>query len=221
MFKYRVALFILFFTSPAFAYLKVGVLNIQTPKQLITKAEKEGFEFPKTEINQKKEIEVKRSKDPADFKEQVLEGELSNSPDYQSFIYEIYVGKSAVEKAKLLAKYQMYKVIKEQWSQIKNTTLNENDEESFSNFDLLLKKRLDAASFAPIKKGKEIKTDDFRFRFEEWGFAIVSKDLKKVTWKLSLGSIHDGNKLQPGAEDIRIEGRGSKFKSTPVPDENL
>lgn len=193
--------------STAHAYIQAGVQNLTNPQAILKKAQSEGVTLSKTERLFKREIVSQRGK--PGFKEQVFEGELSNTPDYQSYLYEVYVGLPHIDEAKILVRYQFEKIIKDRWSQIKNTLINESAVESYDSFLPNLERRLMNIYFSPIKVGHRIKVDDYRFRIEDWGFAIVSKDLKKITWKISISANNDFNKLEPGADLIKVKSRSS------------
>lgn len=194
----------LILANPASAFIKTGEKSISSAQQALKTAKKEGLGLTRHEQRIKNELQTLKTRDPVAFKERVFDGEASNPADYQSYLYEVMAGKSDVEKAKVMAQLEIFNAVKREWKLLQTTVLNETGIEDFETFKPALVHRLGSLMYAPIKKSSKIETNDYRFKIEDWGYAVVSKDLKKINWKITVSAANDGNKLEAGADKIRI-----------------
>lgn len=200
-------LFIMALIMPAFGFIKTGEKSIGSVVKNLQEAKHEGLGLSQHELRVKQELQSLKQKNPSSFHEKVFDEEASNPAEYQSFLYEVLAGKSDVEKAKILAQLEILKAVQKDWNILKTTVLNESSHEDFGSFKPRLLSRLSTIIFSPVKRSDSIDTKNYRFKIEDWAYVVVSKDLKKINWKITISAANDRNKLEPGADKIRILGK--------------
>lgn len=197
--------------NSAYAYKSEGVERIN-PAIIIKLAEKEGFNIPAQERTIKKELQrLKRSK-PKEFEKKLGQG-LENPSHYQGYLLEIKEGLQNVEKAKKIAKYQLYKKVESDWKIIKTSALNTRVDQTFAKYRSKLKSDLNGLYYVKYEEG-------YLFHVGQWGQVTVSKNLKNVIWKIEFNSKYDENQLEEGALDIQIQDDGgSSSEDMPMQEE--
>lgn len=189
--------FLGFFTfQNAFAYRSQGVQRVN-PYSAMKRADKEGLTIPLEERTIKKDL-LKLKKDrPKEFEKKLSQG-LENPSQYQGYLLEIRDGLQKLENAKKIAKYQIYSKIESDWDIIKTSALNTRDDKSFPAFKIKLKHDLSEMYYVKYQDG-------YMFQAGQWAYVTVSKNLRNITWRIEFNSKYDNNKLEEGAEDIKIQ----------------
>jgi hypothetical protein len=113
-------------------------------------------------------------------------------------LLEIQAGQTNLEKAKTLARLQLFKGAQKNWGQIKNTSMNDVGAERWEQFEDKIRRDLERIEFSETKDG-----NNFLF-LTPWGFARISKNLTKVSWAIEISRNLDGNRLEEGVEDLYI-----------------
>jgi hypothetical protein len=147
----------------------------------------------------KTQIERMKKKDAKAF-ETALTQKYQNPAQYQSYLYEIRDGRKAVEKAKTIARLQIYNTIRKNWSDLKKTILNSHAASEWKEFSVYLKGKLQNLHYVPGKKANS----QFVFLVDDWGLVKVQRNLRKADVKLLVGARLDANQTPPGAAAIQI-----------------
>lgn len=179
----------------AFAYKSEGVQRIN-PVTFIKQADKEGLEIPAQERAAKKELMRIKRTNPKEFDKKLGQG-LENSSQFQGYLLEIKEGLQNVEKAKKIAKFQLFKKVEEDWKIIKTSALNTRVDQTFKSYKSKLKADLADLYYVKFEDG-------YVFQVGQWGYVTVAKSLKTINWKVEFNSKYDQNKLEEGAENIQI-----------------
>lgn len=200
--------------NQAYAYKSEGVERINSAI-VIKLAEKEGFGIPSQERTIKKDLQKLKRTNSKEFEKKLGQG-LENSSQYQGYLLEIKEGLQNVEKAKKIAKYQLYKKVESDWKIIQTSAMNTRSDASFAKFKNKLKSDLNELYYVKFDDG-------YIFHVGLWGQATVSKNLKNVIWKVEFNSKYDKNQLEEGALDIQIdeESGGSAPSDGPIDEEPL
>jgi len=126
----------------------------------------------------------------------------SGAPD--PLLAEVKKQNVNLEKAKVIARQQVYRAVEKNWNKIKNTSLNEYAVDSFDHFAPYLKRELSKIEYIETNDPK-------RYLFSlSWADIKVDHKLKKVSWVIRIGSHLDGNRLQEGAEKIVVPERSAE-----------
>jgi hypothetical protein len=190
-------LFLGFVAIPsAFAYKNEGVQRVN-PYSAMKRADKEGFETPSDERVIKNDLVRLKKSNPKEFDKKLSQG-IENSSQYQGYLMEIKEGLQKVENAKKIAKYHLYTKVESDWNIIKTTALNTRVDKTFSSFKSKLKGDLNEMYYIKFDNG-------YVFQVAQWGFVTISKNLKNIIWKIEFSSKYDNNKLEEGAEKIKIQ----------------
>ncbi len=182
--------------NSAHAYRSEGVERVN-PTKIINLAEKEGLGIPSKERAIKKDLQKLKRTRAKEFEQKISQG-LENSSQYQGYLLEVKEGLQNVEKAKKIAKYQLYKKIEADWKIIKTSALNSRADSTFQKFKNHLKSELNSIYYVKYDEG-------YVFHVGLWGQATVSKSLKNLMWKIEFNSKYDTNRLEEGAMDIQIQ----------------
>ncbi len=194
--------FLIFFTSfSVLAYSNSGVERI-SPTIILRLAEKEGFTISLHERAVKNQLLRLKKKNIKDFKEKLGQG-IENPESYQGYLLEIQDGLTKIEKAKKIARFELFKKVEKNWNDLKLTVLNPNVAKNFKEFQLMFKKDLNSKLVYTGTQEVE-KTLGYHFEIGQWATVTVSPALKTVYWKIEFNNLHDNNKLEKGAEDIQI-----------------
>lgn len=180
----------------AYAYKSQGVQRIN-PYSAMKRADKEGLVIPLEERMMKKDLLKLKKSNPKLFEKKLSQG-IENSSQYQGYLLEIKEGLQQVEKAKKIAKFQIYTKVESDWDIIKTSALNTRVDKSFTTYKKKLKSDLDDMYYVKFNDG-------YVFQAGQWAYVTVSKNLKNVIWRIEFNSKYDNNKLEEGAEDIKIQ----------------
>ncbi|MCB0394597.1 MAG: hypothetical protein KDD25_08555 [Bdellovibrionales bacterium] len=197
------ALAITFVTTVSWGYADRGTEKTQNVGKELSKASKNGLVSSRTENRTKREFEATKKKAPLKFDEMIAD-RLSNTDEYQGWLLEVRDGKSKVEKAKSIAKQKLFEVVEKRWSDLKNTTLNENTDDDFKTFKSALRYKLNGMIYR-----SQTRENRYVFIVDEsgvgtWATAFVSPDLKTVEWSIEVNGMYDGNKLAAGMEKVTV-----------------
>lgn len=205
-------LLLLLISTTSWGFNQTSVRSIQNPTAVVKKAIKSGYGIPYQERAIKTELVSLKRKSPKVFQEKLQNG-IANPDFYQSYLLEIRDGLSKVERAKIIAKATLTEAIFAKWPELQKSILNQNADTKWLAFSYNLKRN--------INKNLVYKPDnkkmDFTFETGEWGRVIVAKNLRSAKWSLDVGSYLDGNRLEPGAENIKTDDEGPTFE--PAEDE--
>jgi hypothetical protein len=185
--------------STAFAFYKESPEQRISSAQGLKEAKSLRFNISDREKKIKNEIQAMKSLDPKGFK-QAVENSIANPPLYHSYLLEIRDGREAVEKAKLIAKKQLYTAVKNNWESIRQTVINDVGARNWKQFEPFLKAKLSEVIYTPAGSKNE-----FRFSIENWGYVKLKKqkfDIKTAQWELDVTTVRDENKLEEGADQI-------------------
>ncbi len=191
------ALAILVFTSPGYAYMTQGVQNIRNINKTLKSASKAGLDIPAKEKAIKKQITKLKKKNKKEFEEK-LASKIENPSFYQGYLEEVNVGLNKTEKAKQLAKWVLLQQIEKDWKILETTIFNKYDANSLKQYKAKLLEQLNGAVFVPSKKG-------LSFEVADWGIALVLPTQTTIRWKIQFNSRYDNNELEEGADKIKIE----------------
>lgn len=199
------SLLIFFFCLNLQAYKNTGFERINS-SSTIKKAVKMGLSIPSQERQIKKELISLKKRDKQAFKEK-LDNKLANPEYYQSYLLEIEVGLEKVEKAKQIAKYVLYEKFESNWKDLKLTAVNTIAEPDFKKYKAQLIKSLQNLVYVKKDNG-------YKFEVKDWGYVTVSNNLEGVTWRIEFSSKNDNNRLEEGAENIKIDSSGKSNDSS-------
>jgi hypothetical protein len=188
----------------AHAYKNEGVQRVN-PYSAMKRADKEGFETPPEERSLKKELLRLKKTDPKEFKKKLSQG-IENSSQFQGYLLEVKEGLQKTEDAKKIAKLQLFNKIQEDWDIIKTTPLNVRVDKDFASFKSKLKNDLNDMYYVKYDNG-------YVFQVAQWGYVTVSKNLKNIIWKIEFNTKYDNNKLEEGAEKIKIQEESAPSNS--------
>jgi hypothetical protein len=208
-------LMVSYWSNSAHGYTAKGTSKISSVNIEVVKAKKLGLSESKSAAKTKKEFGELKKKSPLKFDE-LMADNLGNPSEIQGYLYEVRDGIDKVEQAKILAKSKLFEAVKERWSDVKNTTLNEDTAEKFEDFSSPLKIELEK-----IEYRSQTRSNTFVFVVSDWATALVSSDLRSVDWVLRINGMYDANKLQAGMEAVTVPdpdaapaaGSGSAIKS--------
>jgi hypothetical protein len=199
--------FLGFFTfQSAYAYKSQGVQRID-PTSTMKKADKLGLTIPLQERLIKKNLLKLKRTNPKQFEKKLSQG-IENPSEYQGYLMAIKEGLQKVENAKKIAKYMLYTKVKTDWDIIKTSALNTRVDKTFKTFEKKLRSDLEDMYYIKFDEG-------YVFQVKQWGYVTISKNLKNVMWKIEFNSKYDNNKLEEGAEDIKIQEDNSIDSSEP------
>jgi hypothetical protein len=179
----------------AHAYKNEGVQRVN-PYSAMKRADREGLTIPPEERVIKKDLMRLKKSNPKEFKKKLSQG-IENSSQYQGYLLEVKEGLQKVEDAKKIAKFQLFTKIESDWDIIKTTPLNVRVDKDFAAFKSKLKN--DLADMYYVKY-----EDGYVFQVAQWGYVTVSKNLKNIIWKVEFNTKYDNNRLEEGAENIKI-----------------
>ncbi len=209
-----VIVFCILCTPKAYAYRSEGVERIN-PNLVMKQADKEGLVISAHERAVKKDLAKLKRTNSKEFDKKLGQG-LENSSQFQGYLLEIKEGLQNVEKAKKIAKIQLFKKVQSDWNIIKTSALNTRVDSSFASYKSKLKADLDGLYYLKFEEG-------YVFQVGQWGYVTVSKSLKNVNWRVEFNSKYDKNQLEEGAEDIQIqEDDGASMEGSdmePAPEE--
>ncbi|MGE3974398.1 MAG: hypothetical protein AB7F59_07735 [Bdellovibrionales bacterium] len=178
---------LLSYSAQAYKYQEVNK-SISAPN-LLFEAQRLGLTAPGAEIATKNTMR--------NWKASTVRKHLdSGAPE--SLLLEIKAGHNTLEKAKTLARLELFKGAKKNWNMIKNTALNDIGADNWIEFEHKLRRDLDRIEFSDKTNARNF------FFFTPWGHALVSKDLKKVSWAIEVSRHLDSNRLEDGVESLVV-----------------
>jgi len=177
------------FCGPAQAYKYISLHKAVKSERILREAIALGLGNPKEDAYIKKELR--------EWKKARLDKHLdSAAPD--DLILEVRAGTSQLNKAKIMARFLLFKEVQKHWSVLKNTLINEFAKEHWTSFVPYLKRDLKKIEFK-----ETLANGDYIFSLP-WGEARISKALTKASWKVVISENASRNKLEPGVENIHI-----------------
>jgi hypothetical protein len=202
MTKMIVLMSVIFAALSAQAYKYQESNKSISPTNLLREAQRLGLGTPGQELNSKRDIRAWKATTVRKHLDYVV-------PD--ALLLEIKAGQNNMERAKTLARLELFRGAQKNWNKIKNTALNDTGAENWFEFEDKLRRDLERIEFSETAD-----TKNFLF-ITPWGHARVSKDLKKVSWAIEVGRHLDGNKLEEGVEDIVIPNHPRQSPTVPAP----
>lgn len=209
-----------YFISTAYGYVRVGSEKYLSPNNTIEKAQNEGFGITYKEIQVKKDIHTLKNKNKKIYNE-VIQDKDANSEHYQSYLLELKEGLPKVEKAKILAKYTLFKALKKYESDLQNSILNRHATEDTKAFEYYVKRDLNEKTYFNPRLRKSENKNDYTFETSDWGRVTISANLKKAEWQIDVASHLDNNKLDPRAKDIIIDKESGELEFEVQPEEPI
>ncbi len=180
-----------------YAYRTQGVQRIN-PNLAISRAEKFGLKIPAHERKIKNELVRLKSSNKKEFQRRLSQN-IENPTLLQGYLQEVNDGLKTVEKAKTIAKYQIYIKVEEDWDIIRTTALNTRVDRSFQQFRSKLLDDLEGLYYLRTTP------QGYLFQVGQWAYVTVSKNLRSIIWRIEYNSKYDNNRLEEGAEDIQIQ----------------
>lgn len=200
-------LLLLLLSTTSWSFNQTSVKPISNPMVVVKKAVKNGYGIPYKERAIKTELVSLKRKNPKAFEEKLQNG-LANPDFFQSYLLEVRDGLSKIEQAKILAKATLVEAVLAKWPELKKSILNQNAETKWESFSYDLKRNINKN----IVYKPDNKKMDFTFETGDWGRVVVAQNLRSAKWSLDIGSYLDGNRLEPGAENIKTDDEGPTFE---------
>lgn len=185
-------------STEALAFTKNGESRFSSRGRALAEAEKLGLGISRSEQRIKAEIE-RRAKVNRSWLDERISNSLADSGTFQSYLLEVRDGRARIEEAKVLARLALYRAVQSEWPILKTTVMNRDATEEFETFSLRLKRDLERLQYLPTRKP----TQGFVFESSAYGRVLVVGSSAK--WALDVQSYLDGNQLEPGVEDIKID----------------
>jgi len=170
----------------------------------------------KTYKNSKKKMGLtKREKEQIEelltWKSEKLRSHLEMSPS--PLLVEVLDAKERfkgkhkpIEKARVIATYHIYEMVRKNWSALKNSVLNNNAVKTWDQFEPSFLRSLHKLEYGGFYN------KHYLFDYP-WGQVLVSVDHKKISYKFEISYHLDDNKLAKGARFIKIPDEdGSSYQ---------
>lgn len=186
---------------PAHALQQQGVRQT-SPTKTLKLAQKEGLGISKSEINTKKQLTKLKKKNKKSFNA-LKDDKLSNPDYYNSYINELEGKTSQIEKAKVIARYTLLEAARSNKERLMQSTFNEHAFEDWKAVEFHVKRDLNKNTlYVP---GRDKNSKNYTFETSGWGRVTVASNLRSAKWMMDVSSALDDNKLEPGADKIRIQ----------------
>lgn len=192
------------------AFSKNGEVKFSSQSAALQEASTLGLGISNKEARLKNEIARKSSKDPKWLKGRI-DDSLGDTEVYRSYLMEVRDGREQIEKAKVLARLSLYRAVKANWSYIQTSILNRDVVEDFSRFAASMRREFSDIKYVPTRNP----SDGFAFEAEGWGRVLIAKNSPRARWSMDVSSALDDNRLEPGADKIKLDRQDQEFEQEP------